>query len=200
MLGWNVASSVCIVTKYPSISAILVALPPQKKNVADLDHSALSTGSSCLSHKAQWNLNSNFVIQGHRSSNGCVQPGNAQRKGIPILQLKMSVFIYKFLTVTTILLTAAADRSSPLGWSTSVMPRWRRLKVMPSKMVSRVSVQFSGSSEDKRSWLHVEEGKKCQCASIYSKWNCWMEAILFLVCSCTLSRSEVLPLQSKQFS
>lgn len=50
------------------------------------------------------------------------------------------------LTVAKILLTAAADCSSPLGWSTSVMPRWRRLKVMPSRMVSRVSVQFSGSS------------------------------------------------------
>lgn len=54
------------------------------------------------------------------------------------------------LTVATILLTAAADCSSPLGWSTSVMPRWRRLNVMPSKMVSRVSVQFSGSSARRR--------------------------------------------------
>lgn len=53
-------------------------------------------------------------------------------------------------TVATILFTAAADSSSPLGWSTSVMPRWQRLKVIPSKMVSRVSVQFSGSSTTKK--------------------------------------------------
>jgi len=50
------------------------------------------------------------------------------------------------LTVATILFTAAADSSSPLGWSTSVMPRRRRLKVTPSMTASRVSVQFSGSS------------------------------------------------------
>lgn len=54
------------------------------------------------------------------------------------------------LTVAIILFTAAADRSSPLGWSTSVMPRWRRLKVMPSKIISLVSVQFSGSSLEKK--------------------------------------------------
>lgn len=50
------------------------------------------------------------------------------------------------LTVATILLTAAADSSSPLGRSTSVMPRYLRLKIMPSSRVSRVSVQFSGNS------------------------------------------------------
>ena len=50
------------------------------------------------------------------------------------------------LTVATILLTAAADSSSPLGRSTSVIPRYLRLKTMPSSSVSRVSVQFSGNS------------------------------------------------------
>lgn len=50
------------------------------------------------------------------------------------------------LTVATILLTAAADSSSPLGLSTNVIPRYLRLKTMPSSSVSRVSVQFSGNS------------------------------------------------------
>ncbi len=50
------------------------------------------------------------------------------------------------LTVATILLTAAAESSSPLGWSTRVMPRCRMLKVIPSRRVSLVSVQFSASS------------------------------------------------------
>lgn len=40
-----------------------------------------------LSHKAQWNLNSNVVTQDDQSSNGCVQPGNTKRKGIHISQL-----------------------------------------------------------------------------------------------------------------
>lgn len=44
------------------------------------------------------------------------------------------------------------------------------------------------------------KGKTFQCASIYSKWSFWTEAILLLVCYCTLSRSEVLPFQSKQFN
>lgn len=51
-----------------------------------------------------------------------------------------------FLTVATILLTAAADSSSPLGCSTIVTPRYLRWKTMPSNRVSLVSVQFSGSS------------------------------------------------------
>lgn len=58
------------------------------------------------------------------------------------------------LTVAAILLTAAADSSSPLGCSTSVMPKYFRLKSIPSRRVSRVSVQFSGSSvqnQDKHS-------------------------------------------------
>ena len=57
------------------------------------------------------------------------------------------------LTVATILLTAAADISSPLGCSTSVMPRYLRLKIIPSSNVSRVSVQFSGSSGRERQAL-----------------------------------------------
>lgn len=32
------------------------------------------------------------------------------------------------------------------------------------------------------------------------KWSFWIEAILFLVCYCTLSRSEVLLFQNKQFN
>lgn len=52
------------------------------------------------------------------------------------------------LTVATILLTAAAESSSPLGCSTSVMPMYLRLKSIPSSSVSRVSVQFSGSSRE----------------------------------------------------
>lgn len=59
------------------------------------------------------------------------------------------------LTVATILLTAAADSSSPLGLSTSVMPRYLRLKTMPSSRVSRVSVQFSGNSKTGRAALSV---------------------------------------------
>lgn len=50
------------------------------------------------------------------------------------------------LTVATILLTAAADSSSPFGCSTSVTPRYFSWNAMPSSRVSRVSVQFSGSS------------------------------------------------------
>lgn len=63
--------------------------------------------------------------------------------------------------MATILLTAAADSSWPLGWSTSVMPRCQRLKVMPSRMVSRVSVQFSGSSAEfrgKSGWTEFATG------------------------------------------
>ncbi len=55
-----------------------------------------------------------------------------------------------FLTVATILLTAAADSSSPLGCSTIVTPRYLSWTVMPSRRVSLVSVQFSGSSADER--------------------------------------------------
>lgn len=49
-------------------------------------------------------------------------------------------------TVATTLLMAAAESSSPFGCSTSVIPRYLRLKVIPSSRVSLVSVQFSGSS------------------------------------------------------
>lgn len=59
------------------------------------------------------------------------------------------------LTVATILLTAAADSSSPLGRSTSVIPRYLRLKTMPSSSVSRVSVQFSGNSRTGQASLSV---------------------------------------------
>lgn len=52
------------------------------------------------------------------------------------------------LTVATILLTAAADSSSPLGCSTIVTPRYLSWNTMPSRRVSLVSVQFSGSSAD----------------------------------------------------
>lgn len=44
------------------------------------------------------------------------------------------------------------------------------------------------------------KGRTFQCAWSYSKWSRWIEAILFLVSYCTLSRSEVLPFQSKQFN
>lgn len=64
-----------------------------------------------------------------------------------------------FLTVATILLTAAADSSSPLGCSTMVTPRYLSWNTMPSRRVSRVSVQFSGSS---RRWDRKERG-----------WNNW---------------------------
>lgn len=53
------------------------------------------------------------------------------------------------LTVATILLTAAADNSSPLGCSTIVTPRYFSWNTMPSSRVSRVSVQFSGSSGER---------------------------------------------------
>lgn len=59
------------------------------------------------------------------------------------------------LTVATILLTAAADSSSPLGRSTSVIPRYLRLKTMPSSSVSRVSVQFSGNSRTGQATLSL---------------------------------------------
>lgn len=55
-----------------------------------------------------------------------------------------------YLTVATILLTAAADSSSPLGCSTIVTPRYLSWNTMPSRRVSLVSVQFSGSSADER--------------------------------------------------
>lgn len=58
------------------------------------------------------------------------------------------------LTVATILLTAAAERSSPLGSSTSVMPMYFRLKSIPSSRVSLVSVQFSGSSKGDYNFLN----------------------------------------------
>lgn len=58
----------------------------------------------------------------------------------------LKVFKFVSLTVATILLTAAADSSSPLGCSTIVTPRYLRWKTMPSNRVSLVSVQFSGSS------------------------------------------------------
>lgn len=54
------------------------------------------------------------------------------------------------LTVATILLTAAADSSSPLGCSTIVTPRYLSWNTMPSRRVSLVSVQFSGSSADEK--------------------------------------------------
>lgn len=54
------------------------------------------------------------------------------------------------LTVATILLTAAADSSSPLGCSTIVTPRYLSWNAMPSRRVSLVSVQFSGSSADEK--------------------------------------------------
>lgn len=56
----------------------------------------------------------------------------------------------QILTVATILLTAAAESSSPFGCSTNVMPRYLRLNSTPSSSVSRVSVQFSGSSNEAR--------------------------------------------------
>lgn len=68
------------------------------------------------------------------------QLGQRELSGAPGLQSGLA------LTVATILLTAAADSSSPLGLSTSVIPRYLRLKTMPSSSVSRVSVQFSGNS------------------------------------------------------
>lgn len=61
------------------------------------------------------------------------------------LRVTFCSFFPLALAVATILLTAAADSSSPLGRSTSVMPRYLRVKSMPSSSVSRVSVQFSGS-------------------------------------------------------
>lgn len=59
------------------------------------------------------------------------------------------------LTVATILLTAAADCSSPLGCSTIVTPRYLRWNVMPSSRVSLVSVQFSGSSAEGDTHTHT---------------------------------------------
>lgn len=50
------------------------------------------------------------------------------------------------LTVATILRMAAEAMSSPLGWPTSVMPRYLTLNTIPSSRVSLVSVQFSGNS------------------------------------------------------
>lgn len=68
------------------------------------------------------------------------------------------------LTVATILLTAAADSSSPLGCSTSVMPRYLRLKSIPSSSVSRVSVQFSGSSGQRRTGPQTLMGRASVCS------------------------------------
>lgn len=58
--------------------------------------------------------------------------------------------VFASLTVATILLTAAADSSSPLGCSTMVTPRYLSWNTMPSSRVSLVSVQFSGSSAEMR--------------------------------------------------
>ena len=54
------------------------------------------------------------------------------------------------LTVATMRFTAAADSSSPLGCSTMVTPRYFSWNTMPSSRVSLVSVQFSGSSVERR--------------------------------------------------
>ncbi|XP_054675427.1 intraflagellar transport protein 172 homolog isoform X11 [Grus americana] len=50
------------------------------------------------------------------------------------------------LTVATILRMAAAAMSSPLGFSTSVMPRYLSVKHIPSSSGSCISAQLSGSS------------------------------------------------------
>lgn len=100
------------------------------------------------------------------------------------------VHVTTFRTVMTILFTAAADRSSPLGWSTRVMPRWRRLKVKPSMMVSRVSVQFSGSSGDKWNGFQRKEDKFSVYQFIQPKSCGWIKAILFLMCYSTSVRGN----------
>ncbi len=63
-------------------------------------------------------------------------------------------FLLWWLTVVTILLIAAAAMSSPLGWPTRVMPRYFTLNTIPSKSVSLVSVQFSGSSKTQNKHFH----------------------------------------------
>ncbi len=63
-------------------------------------------------------------------------------------------FLLWWLTVATILLIAAAAMSSPLGWPTRVMPKYFTLNTIPSKSVSLVSVQFSGSSKTQNKHLH----------------------------------------------
>lgn len=103
------------------------------------------------------------------------------------------VHVTTFLTVVTILFTAAADRSSPLGWSTRVMPRWRRLKVMPSKIVSRVSVQFSGSSGDK--WKRTNS----VCINLFNQ-SCVAGLKPFYSWCSIVSRSKVLVFQSNHFN
>lgn len=67
------------------------------------------------------------------------------------------VLVWMWLTVATILFTAAAESSSPLDSCTSVMPKYFSWKTIPSNRVSRVSVQFSGSSLEKRS--HYSQSK-----------------------------------------
>lgn len=103
------------------------------------------------------------------------------------------VHVTTFLTVMTILFTAAADRSSPLGWSTRVMPRWWRLKVMPSKIVSRVSVQFSGSSGDK--WKRTNS----VCINLFNQ-SCVAGLKQFYSWCAIVSRSKVLVFQSNHFN
>lgn len=69
------------------------------------------------------------------------------------------------LTVATILLTAAAESSSPLGCSTIVTPRYFSWNTIPSRRVSRVSVQFSGSSANEKntndSFVHQNTTNVC---------------------------------------
>lgn len=62
------------------------------------------------------------------------------------LKRDFKLLVRACLTVATILLTAAAESSSPLGCSTIVTPRYLSWNDMPSSRVSLVSVQFSGSS------------------------------------------------------
>lgn len=54
---------------------------------------------------------------------------------------------------------AAAAMSSPLGFSTNVMPKYFREKLMPSKRGSRMSAQDSGSSakQGKNNLVEMEE-------------------------------------------
>ena len=100
-------------------------------------------------------------LSGHKAGSGCHLP---PQELAPPLELPQPALTG--LTVATILLTAAADSSSPLGCSTSVMPRYLRLKSIPSSSVSRVSVQFSGSSGQRRTGPQTLMGKAASAAPI----------------------------------
>lgn len=106
----------------------------------------------------RWSCLRNFMQHFNQISpccnTACVQfiqtaTWNVKSKTECIIRLFLTKTKEQRLTVATILRMAAEAMSSPLGWPTSVIPRYFTLNTIPSSSVSFVSVQFSGSSDER---------------------------------------------------